>query len=256
MSKSGNAVAKAKRKSRGLQRMKSLDAMPVRTCDTSCRFRREGKPGCDLFQAKKCSDGDDCIVDLQRINNWRHAYNEGDPDLLKGDAGSLMGATYVMAMRMLDQIIEDGFTLTAPAFDRHGDPLMFEEEDGDETVQRMVYITKAHPLWQPFIKLLGRLGMDLKEFGLTPGRKQEAPTVRGLIGEAGTVNMQVVMVEQQEQIDRFREGAAEAQKLREQDPVYQRYAGGDPKQGELKRLEKGLAEAGSGRKKRRDQDAS
>lgn len=204
------------------------DNLPVRLCTTACVYRANGGPGCWHFRFGKARDGELCVPEMKRLGDWSKAFQDGEDEPVRRDAGHLLGALYQRARLMLEQIDREGMTVRAPKTDRLGNAIAVHREDG--TVD-YVWEDREHPLWRPLMSIVRQLGMDLPEFGLTPKSKaDQAPELKGKV-TVNNVDVKVLVAEQAQRTKGFLRALETAARLRESDPVFQQFT--EQEKGEL-----------------------
>jgi len=192
------------------------DHLPVRTCAADCtKYAR-----CWHLKYGKARVGYPCIPDLKRIEKWRKAYEGGDDEIVRKDAGRIMGSMIIRAEGLLEQIDREGWVKRAPKVDIKGNAVRAYDEEG-----QIVYIweEKAHPLIEPLIKVLKLLGLGLDEFELTPKSKGGGHRVKGAIDNSTHVDIKVLVAEQERMTEVFAEQLKLARQMRDADPVWKQF---------------------------------
>ncbi len=140
-----------------------------------------------------------------------------------------MGRVFVKAREMLEIIEREGMVLEAPQVDRFGNAV---EVIGPDGVRDFIYEKRLHPLLDALVKLLRVMKIDLHEFMLTPmAQGVGSPSLEGGI-KASQINIDELHIHQDKQTQMFVQAVAMAERMREQDPVYQQHkqlANGGPK---------------------------
>lgn len=152
--------------------------------------------------------------DLRLMRRWKRAYVNGDQKVLKRDAGSVMGAVYGEAIRLIRRIKVDG-------------PLVRTAKlvAGEKGPRQIVYEWIAHPLYEPLLKMLRLLHLDPAEFGMTPRGADVGTTPRGLIVNAEKVDIQAVITTLRDRYDQHEKALVDASRMRSADPVWAQFAG-------------------------------
>lgn len=203
------------------------ERMPVRVCSLECPHRQGDGDGCYDFQYGKAAHGLPCVPDLRKLERWRKAYEEGDDEIVKKDAGGIMGAMVIRAEQMLEQIDREGFVMKTPRVDARGEPVAYVNDDGQMTY---AFDWKPHPLFDPLNRIVKMLGINLNEFGLTP--KSSSDKGLGFSGNLTNIenlDVKVIVGGLEDATEDFAKTIALAKKMREADPVYKQFA---PKKGD------------------------
>ena len=213
-------MVESKLKRRRLTKEDQDERIPVRPCTSACAQRDI----CYYFISKKVTTDEPCLPDQLKIKEISKAFEDDDLERIKREAGRMVGATYQMALNMLDQIIREGLTKKAPMTDRDGFAIEVPDQSG---LIDYIYIEKAHPLIDPFMKAVRLLNMDPKEFGLTPMSQAKKQTkVNGRIN-IENIDMKVIRLEGQERMDAFADALGQSKEMREADRVFQQFKKGE-----------------------------
>ena len=199
------------------------ERLPVRTCSRSCPYLLNGGEGCYDFKYGKAALGLPCVPDLRKVEKWRAAYEGGDDAIVKKDGGRIIGSMVVRAEQMLEQIDREGWVRRVPKVDAKGKVITYFDEEGTTTY---VMDERPHPLIDPLMKLLGRLGLDPAAFELTPKSKGElgGRTPSGQLVNNGKIDVKILVAEQAQKLEGFKEALAAAAKMREGDPVFRQFS--------------------------------
>ena len=191
----------------------------VRTCSLDCPFiknARRGQPkGCEFYQRKEVKEGQPCKYDIELINDFVIAHKNGDMDKVKSTVGGVIGSMFIKLQEMLQIIGDQGMVREEPILDGRGNPIILD--DG-----KMAMRVVEHPLLTKVTTMAKAIGFDLAKFKLTPTTAGEVPTVQGniLLHTDGPVNLEVILAEQKEALDRFKRGQYEAEQDLDKDPVW------------------------------------
>jgi len=202
--------------------LKTDTDFPIKICSDHCKYRVDGRAGCNTFRMSKAQDGELCRVELKELKQWVKAYENGDSEIIRKRAGAIQGAIIQKIHQILDQITLDGMVFTAPKINRSGEVIQYKEIENGIEVSKVIMESKEHPLFKRLTELVRISGVNPHDFNLIEDKTSKAE-VKGVIGNVEQLNMQVIISDSKKRMLEFKQAMSEANNFREEDPVYRRY---------------------------------
>ena len=205
-----------------------LELTSIRKCSDECYFFKNGGEGCPYFKNNKVKFGETCMYDMLQLKRYSDAFATGDLEGVKEDASQITGMVMMQIRRMLEQVNIEGVTLDEPILDAKGSPVWIpdmEQPVNQETGRRPMMVAmrkKDHPLIARCIQLAGRIGVDLREFKLTPKSAEEKRAVAGHIIADNPEDIKVVMAERRITEERWIAAVRRGTDRTKEDPVYKK----------------------------------
>lgn len=204
-----------------------LELNAIRKCSSDCYFFTNGGEGCTYYIKNKVTHGETCMHDLIHLKNYADAFNTGDLEFVKQDASGITAMVMMQIRRMLEQVNLEGVTVNEPILDAKGSPVWIPDPEhtplqGEK--QRMIVAMriKDHPLIARCIQLSRSIGVDLKEFKLTPKSAEEKRMVSGHILADNQQDISVIIKERTKVEERFIAAIKKGNERTLDDPIYQK----------------------------------
>lgn len=205
-----------------------LELTSIRKCTAECYFFKNGGEGCPYFKNKKVKFGETCMYDMLHLKRYADAFETGELEGVKQDASQITGMVMMQIRRMLEQVNIEGVTIEEPILDAKGAPVWIPDmeqpinPDTGRRPNKVAMRLKDHPLIARCIQLAGRIGVDLREFKLTPKSADEKRAVSGHVIADNPETIEKIMEERRKTEDRWIEAVSRGTERTRQDPVYQK----------------------------------
>lgn len=205
-----------------------LELTSIRKCTDDCYFFKNGGEGCPYFKNNKVQLGETCMYDMLHLKKYADAFASGDLDGIKEDAAGITGMVMMQIRRMLEQVNVEGVTIEEPILDAKGSPVWIPDMTqpvNPDTGRRPTMVAmrlKDHPLIARCIQLARSIGVDLREFKLTPKSAEEKREVAGHIIAENPETIEAVIAERKVTEERWITAVARGTERTKEDPVYKK----------------------------------
>ncbi len=190
----------------------------------------DGYPACANCEVDRwyCSQQAACVKQTQLFMMHHAAFEQRDPKHLTGIYASIQSAVTAIIQQMLQTIIRDGTTLTAPAWklDRDGNVVIGEYQDHATGEMKVIYEVKDHPLLKRLSEMLTRNNLSLSDMGMSPKSIEQEEHAMGHLAigkEVKQTDLCDFAQKTNESLSALKEMAVKANANRQMDPVLIEY---------------------------------
>lgn len=190
----------------------------------------DGYPACVHCDVDRsfCANQAACVKQTELFLLHHAAFEQRDPKHLTSIYASIQSAVTAVIQQILQTIVKDGVTLTAPAWkiDREGNVVIGEYIDQASRELKTIYEVKAHPLLKPLSEFLTRNNMSLSDMGMSPKAIEQQEEAMGKLAvdkESEQILLDDFAQRTNEAMAGLKELATKALANKEKDPILLEY---------------------------------